>query len=75
MKAILKYDLPDEKEAFQLATKAQDMLYMLTKFSDLLRKYDKYDVPEQYKDSDVFVEHLREEFYSMAQDADIGSLL
>lgn len=78
MKGILKFDLsdPDDRREFKLACKASDYQSFIWHFSqDVLRKYYKYGVPDELKDGDKLIEHIREQFYELCNEYNLDENL
>ena len=68
MKAIIKYDLedPDDTRAFHLACKAQDYQMFVWDFGqDVLRKFDRYGVPDNLATPAEIVCRIRDEYIRM----------
>ncbi|HEV2524734.1 MAG TPA: hypothetical protein VGU44_06345 [Gammaproteobacteria bacterium] len=68
MKGILKFDLtdPDEKRKFELALKAEDYQLFIWNFSqNVLRKYYKYELPDELKNGESLIKHIYDEFYQL----------
>ena len=54
MKAVLEFNLPDDKDDFELATKGSKMYYVLWQLDQLLRAKTKYasdDLPQDKFDA------------------------
>lgn len=79
MKAVLKFDLPDEREDFEMALAAGKMHSALWDFSqDVLRKLDKYGFHpsgrELTLEEHAIVSFIREEFYRVLNDNQVELL-
>lgn len=75
MKATLTFDLtsPEDKEAHLRAIKATDAyLAMWTFAQEILRRYRKYDVPENLKDPNDLIVHIEEQFYRILEEHNIN---
>lgn len=65
MKAILKFDLKDEKFDFILATNAYRYYRALTDLAEHYRRLDKYS-----EDETINISQLREHFHSTLRECD-----
>jgi hypothetical protein len=63
MKAILEFNLPEDKMDFKLATRGSKYYCMINEFEQYLRKIYKY---EEHSD-DIFnkIEEIRTQFYQI----------
>lgn len=57
MKAILEFNLPEDREEFELATKAGELSSAMIEFYQALRGMWKYECDKWHQDT---VEHVRE---------------
>ena len=60
MKAILEFDLPDDKEQFDVASKAMDWAILAWDIDQSVRSLLKYH-PEKYETGQQALEHIREQ--------------
>ena len=60
MKAILEFDLPDDKEQFDVAAKAMDWAILSWDIDQSVRSLLKYH-PEKYETGQQALEHIREQ--------------
>lgn len=67
MKAILEFNLPDDKFDFALATNAYKYYAALSSLADKLRSIDKYGTDEQRA---MDVSQVRELFYETMNEED-----
>ena len=58
MKAILEFNLPEDREAFEVASKAMDWSLVVWDMEQHLRKKLKYD--NDYETPNQALEHMRE---------------
>jgi hypothetical protein len=73
MKAILEFDLPEERSEFELATKASDLSLVLYDMNNVFRSHLKYDNnPEWHSET---VEKIKEEFYRILEEYNLNHLL
>lgn len=56
MKATLEFNLPDDNDAFKLATEAQNIHFLLLECHERIRSYLKHGVPEHESALDVLTE-------------------
>jgi hypothetical protein len=69
MKAILEFNLPEERDEFNTANKAGSYIAALQEYDNLLRGIVKYG-SEEFSEADaVVVEKLRDKLHSIANDA------
>jgi hypothetical protein len=61
MKAILEFNLPEDKVDFDLALQGSDWKYVCWEMDQLLRKHLKYD-DDLSEDARGILEYVREEF-------------
>ncbi len=60
MKAILEFELPEDKEEFDAASKGMDWALLAWDIDQMIRSLLKYH-PEEYKTGEQALEHIREE--------------
>jgi len=65
MKAILKYNLPEEEKEFNRAARATDMALALVDIEQYFRNVEKYETKES-------IEQIREKFYNILTSYDIN---
>ena len=70
MKAILEFELPDEKEEFEMARRAGALSNTLHKFANWLRTQRKYS-----EDTTIDYEDLHDIFYSYVTECNVGDLI
>ena len=58
MKAVLEYDLPEERHEFLIASRASGWAYTLLSVDDQLRRWLKYG--NEFKSADEALEAVRE---------------
>ena len=58
MKAILEFNLPEDKEAFEIASKAMDWSLVVWEIEQQLRRKLKYD--NDFETPNDALEHIRE---------------
>ena len=58
MKAILEFNLPEDKEAFEVASKAMDWSLVVWDMEQQLRNSSKYS--NDYETPDQALDHMRE---------------
>lgn len=68
--AILTFSLPDNKYSFELAMRAEDILFTMAEYAEWLRSVCRHGDPEK-----VNAEECRSKFYEIAQDRNILDLL
>ena len=67
---VLKFDLPKENNEFELATKAQNLLFALSDFDqDVLRQYQKYG--HDFETADEILNDIRKRFFEILKDREI----
>ena len=71
MKAILEFNLPEDKQDFNLATKASDWWYVCWQMDQYLRKKIKYDetLSEEVRNT---YEDVRGELWGMMGESNIS---
>mgnify|MGYP000613203036 CR=1 FL=1 len=60
MEAILKFNLPEDKEEFDVASKGMDWALLAWDIDQMIRSLLKYH-PEEYKTGEQALEHIKEE--------------
>tara|TARA_B100000795_G_scaffold69449_1_gene48412 strand:+ start:304 stop:528 length:225 start_codon:yes stop_codon:yes gene_type:complete len=60
MKAILEYNLPEDQEQFNVASKGMDWALLAWDIDQMIRSLLKYH-PEEYKTGEQALEHIKEE--------------
>lgn len=72
MKAILEFNLPDDKQDFDLATRASDLWYVLYQLDQDLRSKTKYasdDLPQDKYDA---YEEVRDKLHELMSENNIS---
>ena len=72
MKAILEFNLPDDKQDFDLATRASDFWYVLYQLDQDLRSKTKYasdDLPQDKYDA---YEEVRDKLHELMSENNIS---
>ena len=72
MKAILEFNLPDDKQDFDLATRASDLWYVLYQLDQDLRSKTKYasdDLPQDKYDA---YEEVRDKLRELMSESNIS---
>jgi len=67
MKAILEFDLPDDKEQFDVASKAMDWAILAWDIDQSVRSLLKYH-PEKYETGQQALEHIREQLHDFMEE-------
>ena len=67
MKAILEFELPEDKEQFDVATKAMDWAILAWDIDQSIRSLMKYH-PKEYKTGEQALEHIRDEIHDMMEE-------
>jgi hypothetical protein len=70
-KGTLTFDLddPDDRDAFNRACKADDYQIFIWDYSqEVIRPLWKHGIPEELKDPDALLEHLRDKFFETLSD-------
>lgn len=70
MKATLEFNLPDDKNEYEVVIQAPKMQSFLWDFSQQLRNWYKYH--NDFKDGQDAVTKIREEFYRLINDHEIN---
>jgi len=60
MKAILEYNLPEDQEQFNVASKGMEWALLAWDIDQMIRSLLKYH-PEEYKTGEQALEHIKEE--------------
>jgi len=71
MKAILEFNLPEDKQEFNLATKASDWWYVCWQMDQYLRKKLKYDDGITEEQREVY-EDTRGELWRMMNESGVS---
>jgi len=71
MKAILEFNLPEDKQDFNLATKASDWWYVCWRMDQYLRKRVKYDESITEDQREVY-EDMRGELWRMMHESNVS---
>lgn len=61
MKAILEFNLPEDKRDYEMANQASDMVAAIGHFEDRLRSYQKYG--HDFKTADEAIQAIRTLLY------------
>tara|TARA_Y100000310_G_C20139241_1_gene559498 strand:- start:241 stop:465 length:225 start_codon:yes stop_codon:yes gene_type:complete len=67
MEAILKFNLPEDKEQFDVAAKAMDWALLVWDIDQSIRSLMKYH-PEEYKTGEQAFEHIKEEIHDSMEE-------
>ena len=67
MEAILKFDLPDDKTEFEVASKAMDWAILAWDIDQMIRSLLKYH-PGEYETGEKALDHVREEIYNIMEE-------
>lgn len=76
MKATLKFDLSDEddKEKFNKALQGQSYsFFVFSYWNDVIRPLYKHDIPENLKNPDDLLEHMRQKFLDILADYNLST--
>ena len=65
MKAILEFNLPEDEEQFNVASKAMEWALLALDLDQMVRKLVKYH-PEEYDTKTL--EHIREEIHNIMEE-------
>ena len=65
MKAILEFNLPNDKEQFDVAARAMEWALLVWDLDQMVRKLVKYH-PEEYDTKTL--EHIREEIHNIMEE-------
>ena len=71
MKAILEFNLPEDKQDFNLATKASDWWYVCWRMDQYLRKRVKYNESITEDQREVY-EDMRGELWRMMHESNVS---
>ena len=71
MKAILEFNLPEDKQDFNLATKASDWWYVCWRMDQYLRKRVKYEESITEDQREVY-EDMRGELWRMMNESNVS---
>lgn len=71
MKAILEFELMDDFDMFQHATKGSTYYIVIDEIADLFRKHLKYNTKEYNEDQLEAIKWLKDEFYSILSDYEV----
>tara|TARA_Y100000310_G_scaffold76257_1_gene72717 strand:- start:16042 stop:16263 length:222 start_codon:yes stop_codon:yes gene_type:complete len=66
MKAILEFELPEDKENFNVASKGMDWAIVAWELNQLLRNMMKYG--HEYKDTDTALQYVKDALNEMLVD-------
>jgi uncharacterized short protein YbdD (DUF466 family) len=75
MEAILKYNLPEEKEDFEMAVNASKMLGLLFDYDQWLRAQIKYAPDEMSQEKFEAFEECKEMLHAMLKEENLSILL
>ena len=67
MEAILKFNLPEDEEQFNVASKAMDWALLAWDIDQMIRSLLKYH-PEEYKTDEQALEHIREKLHDIMEE-------
>ena len=67
MKATLEFNLPDDKEEFDVAAKAMDWALLAWDIDQKIRSLLKYE-PEKYKTGEQALEHIKDELRDLMEE-------
>jgi len=67
MKAILKFDLPEDEEQFNVAAKSMDWALLAWDVDQIIRSLLKYH-SGKYETGDLALEHIREEIHNLMEE-------
>ena len=67
MKAVLEFNLPDDKEQFDVAAKAMDWSLLVWDIDQSIRTLMKYH-PEEYKTGEQALEHIRDDIRDLMEE-------
>ena len=68
--AIIKFQLPEEQNYYDVANQSPRMVALLWDFSQQLRSWYKYH--HDFKDADDALDRIREEFYRLLNEHDVN---
>jgi len=67
MKAILEFNLPEDNEDFDVASRAMSWAILAWDIDQMIRSLLKYH-PDEYKTGEQALEHVREEIYNIMEE-------
>ena len=67
MKAKLEFDLPEDEEQFNVASKSMDWALLAWDIDQMIRSLLKYH-PEEYSTGDLALEHVQEEIRNIMEE-------
>ena len=67
MKANLEYNLPEDQEQFNVASKGMEWALLAWDLDQKMRSLLKYD-PEKYKTGEQALEHIKDELRDLMQE-------
>jgi hypothetical protein len=67
MKAVLEFNLPEDKEQFDVAAKAMDWALLVWDLDQSIRALMKYH-PEEYKTGVQALEHIRDDIRDLMEE-------
>ena len=67
MKAILEFNLPEDNEDFDVASRAMSWTLLAWDIDQMIRSLLKYH-PDEYKTGEQALEHVREEIYNIMEE-------
>ena len=67
MKAKLEFDLPEDEEQFNVASKSMDWALLAWDIDQMIRSLLKYH-PEEYGTGDLALEHVQEEIHNIKEE-------
>ena len=67
MKAILEFNLPEDEEEFNVASKAMDWSLLAWDLDQMIRSLLKYH-PEEYETGEKALDHVREEIHNIMEE-------
>jgi hypothetical protein len=67
MKAILEFNLPEDSEEFNVASKSMEWAILAWDIDQMIRSLLKYH-PDEYKTGEQALEHVREEIYNIMEE-------
>jgi len=67
MKAVLEFNLPEDKEQFDVAARAMDWALLVWDIDQSIRSLMKYH-PEEYETGEQAFEHIKEEIHNIMEE-------
>ena len=67
MKAILEFNLPEDQEQFNVASKGMEWALLAWDLDQKMRSLLKYD-PEKYKTGEQALEHIKDELRDLMEE-------